>query len=165
MLTAAGSRDNTLEICGASYKKLPMYLNRQLVKILEDRGVPPSVFLALQNQAVQKLSYITKNPINAARFLDQNRIASGARVSRLIRLLNSIGLSFHHDEFLREVVETAAIIQLRDLKHRARIPIEKGFTLYGTVDETGLLKEGQIYVPTRDSDGTLNVVVGSCLVT
>lgn len=36
-----------LEICGAAFKPLPMKLNRQLIKILEDLGVPAEVFLDL----------------------------------------------------------------------------------------------------------------------
>lgn len=127
-----GSRDATLEICGASYKKLPMYMNRQLIKILEDMGARPTAFIDLQDQAVRKLSFITTHPIN---------------------------------KFLRDVVEMAAIIQVRYLKHRARIPLEKGVTLYGTIDETGLLKEREIYVPIRDVGGKLEVLTGKCMVT
>ena len=110
-----------------------MYLNRQLIKILEDMGARPTAFLELQDQAVRKLSFITTHPINAARFLEQKMIGGAARVSRLIRSLNSINLNFYNDKFLRDVVEIAAIMQIRDLKHRARIPIEKGVTLLSLI--------------------------------
>jgi len=40
MIKFQGSTDQNLEICGAAYKPLPMYLNRDFVKILEDLGVP-----------------------------------------------------------------------------------------------------------------------------
>ena len=140
-------------------------MNRQLIKILEDMGSRPTAFIDLQDQVVRKLSFITTHPINAARFLEQNMIGKAARVSRLIRAMNSINLNFYDDKFLRDVVEMAAILQVRDLKHRARIPLEKGVTLYGTIDETGLLKEREIYVPTRDVGGKLEVLTGKCMVT
>lgn len=48
-----------LEICGAAFKPLPMFLNRQLIKILEDLGVPSQVFLDLQENATRRLRYST----------------------------------------------------------------------------------------------------------
>ena len=39
---------------------------------------------------------------------------------------------------------------LRSLKYRARIPIEKGYVLYGIMDETNTLKEGEVYIATEE---------------
>jgi len=161
-----GSKDSTLEICGASYKRLPFYLNRQLIKILEDLGTPPSAFLDLQHRAINTLKHVTTHPINAARFLETNLIGVAARMPMLIRSLNAIGMNFREDRFLRDVVELAALIGVRTIKYRARILVEKGFTLYGTIDETGYLKEGEVYVPTRNNaDGKFELMLGLCLVT
>lgn len=41
---------------------------------------------------------------------------------------------------------------LRDLKYRARIPIEKGCLLYGIMDETNTLKEDEVYIATQLPD-------------
>lgn len=41
---------------------------------------------------------------------------------------------------------------LRDLKYRARIPIEKGCLLYGIMDETNTLREGEVYIATQLPD-------------
>ena len=54
-------------------------------------------------------------------------------------------LSFQDDNFLTDVVEAAVLIQLRTLKYKARIPVKDGFTLLGIMDETGILKEGEIF--------------------
>jgi len=161
-----GSQDATLEICGASYRRLLFYLNRQLIKILEDMGTPPSAFLDLQQNAISTLRHITTHPINAARFLETNTIGVAARMPMLIRSLNAIGMNFRDDRFLRDVVELAALIGVRTIKYRARILVEKGVTLYGTIDETGFLKEGEVYVPTRNNaDGKFELMLGHCLVT
>lgn len=61
-----------------------------------------------------------------------------------------IGLSFKADRFLTDIVEVAAMSNLRSLKYRARIPIEQGYLLYGIMDETNFLKEGQVYIVTED---------------
>jgi hypothetical protein len=58
-----------LEICGAAYKPLVMYLNHQFIKILEDIGVPQQNFIAVQKDALQALEMIVQHPINAASFL------------------------------------------------------------------------------------------------
>jgi len=58
-----------LEICGAAYQPLVMYLNHQFVKILEDLGVPQQNFVAVQKDALLALEMIVKHPINAASFL------------------------------------------------------------------------------------------------
>lgn len=41
---------------------------------------------------------------------------------------------------------------LRDLKYRARIPIEKGCLLYGIMDETNTLEDGEVYIATQVLD-------------
>jgi hypothetical protein len=73
-----------------------------------------------------------------------------AKVPRLFELMHYIGLSFQTDRFLTDIVEVAAMNSLRDLKYRARVPIEKGYLLYGIMDETNTLKEGEVYIVTQD---------------
>ena len=71
---------------------------------------------------------------------------------RLIQLIHYIRLPFQTDRFLTDVVEIAAMSSLRDLKYRARIPIENGCLLYGIMDETNTLQEGEVYIATQISD-------------
>lgn len=131
MIKFEGTKVSDIEICGAAFKPLPMFLNRQLIKILEDLHVPDEAFLNLQADAVEKLRMTTVSPINAATFLDRNSIGKPARTPWLIRKLWDIGLSFTDDDFLRNSVELAVLVQLRELKHRSRIRVERGVTLYG----------------------------------
>jgi hypothetical protein len=60
-----------LELCGAAYKPLSVFLNHQFIKILEDLGVPASNFQAVQEEAVNELKFLTAHPINAASFLSK----------------------------------------------------------------------------------------------
>lgn len=110
--------DTNLEICGSGLRPLPMYLNRLLIKILEDLGVESQAFLKLQEIAVENLRNTTKSPLNAASFLERTQIGKAARVSWLIRKLHYLDIDFHNDDLLRNTLELAVLVQLRELKHR-----------------------------------------------
>lgn len=58
-----------LELCGAAYRPLQVFLNHQFIKILEDLGVPARNFKAVQDEAVSTLKRMTEHPLNAASFL------------------------------------------------------------------------------------------------
>jgi hypothetical protein len=58
-----------LELCGAAYRPLNMYLNHQFIKILEDLGVPLQNFLSVQEDALKALEMIVQHPLNAVSFL------------------------------------------------------------------------------------------------
>ncbi|KAF2086223.1 RNA-directed RNA polymerase [Saccharata proteae CBS 121410] len=150
-----------IEICNSNIKSLPMYLNRQFIKILEDLGTDPKVIINLQASAVETLRRVTTSPVNAANYLEAHHIGKAARIPSLIRMLEDIGLTFNDDDFLERVVEIAALAQLRDLKHRARIPVADGVTLFGIMDESNYLKEGQIFCIMGDPNtGRRRVIVG-----
>ena len=131
MIKFEGSNATDIEVCNASLRPLPMYLNRQLIKILEDLGVPDESFLNLQANAVEKLRMTTTTAINAAYFLQGELIGKAARTPWLIRKLHYIGFSFSDDSFLRNVLEVAVLVKLRELKHRSRVLVPNGLTLYG----------------------------------
>ena len=181
MIKFGGTNVVDIEICGAAMRPLPMYLNRQLIKILEDLHVPDNSFLDLQAIAVEKLRMTTLSSINAASFLQRNHIGKAARLSWLIRKLWALGFSFSDDEFLRNTLELAVLIQLRELKYRSRIPVEKGVTVYGDspvrpryvnvltsyegiMDETGFLQEDEIYCFVQTEDGG-QLVSGNVVIT
>ncbi|KAI5248426.1 RNA-directed RNA polymerase [Aureobasidium subglaciale] len=146
-----GSGSTTLEVCGAAWRPYPMVLNRQFIKILEDLNVPLHSFMMLQNKAIEKLRSMTTNTFNASFLLNDTQTSKAARLPGLLEILADIGLDYRKDTFLRGVVEMAVISKLRDIKYKGRIPVQNGITLYGIMDETGFLREGQIYVATQSA--------------
>ena len=56
--------------------------------------------------------------------------------------MHQINLTFHEDKFLTDIVEVTAMANLRSMKYRARIPVERGYLLYGIMYETNTLLEG-----------------------
>lgn len=150
----------TLEICGAAFKPLPMVLNRQFIKLFEDLGVPISVFMDLQNTPKEKLTKMTLSANNTAAFLEDTESPSATKLPSLIRYIGQTGLDYHADPFLYSVVEMTVVSKLREVKYKGRIPVEEGVTLYGIMDEFGILKEREIYVVTEKApEGGRRVLV------
>ena len=114
-----------------------------------DLGVPLASFMDLQNAAMRRLRLMTQSAVNTGTLLDEVHTSKASGLPSLIRYLGQIGLDYHFDPFLYAAVELAVIAELRDIKHRGRIPVPKGVTLYGLPDETGILKEGEIFVITE----------------
>lgn len=165
MIKFRGSTDRNIEICSTP-GWLPMVLNRPLIKVLEDLQVKKETFMDLQRDAINELRESTRSAHLAANFLKRRGVAPASiKLPWMIEALYNIGLNFREDEFLERALELALLTALRDLKHRARIPVPDGVTLIGIVDETGFLKEGEIYCPYRFDDNEEGVVKGHVLIT
>ncbi|QSS62630.1 RNA-dependent RNA polymerase [Histoplasma capsulatum] len=148
-----------IEICGSGLKPLPFFLNAQMIKILEDLGVDESVFLRLQADEISRLRATATSTAKAARFLEDTNIAKSVGLPWLINVLEGFGLRHSNDEFLRRVMELSVLIKLRDLKYRARIRVPNAVTLFGIMDETGILKEGEVFCTSLSDKGVREVLV------
>lgn len=165
MVKFEGSTDSNLEICGAGYKALPLNLNQQLIKILEDLGTEPQIFLDLQKQALDDLEGVVQDPSTAANYLERNLAATAPKLPSLIRKIAALGFNFRDDDFMRNAVDIVALTQLRDIKYKARIPVEKGYTLLGIADTTNFLRPGEVHISVRNSRGQTYNLRGDVLVT
>ncbi|KAL5344777.1 hypothetical protein ACLOAV_010174 [Pseudogymnoascus australis] len=163
MIKFPGSDSTDIEICGAAYKPLPLYLNQQSIKILEDMGVKDEFFLDLQAKEVERLRMVTTSSVNASIFLRTQSVGDSIQLPWLIKKLDSLNLSFKADSFLRDILEITVLIELRALKHKARIPVPRGYTLHGIMDETGILEEGEIFCIV-EVNGTPKVITGKELI-
>lgn len=159
MIKFEAGLDHNIEICGSGIEKLPCYLNAPLIKILEDLGVARDVFLELQREEVESLRGVVQSPRQVASFLEQSHISKSTRLPWLVSVLKALNLRYVQDPFLKRTIELALIMKLRDLKYKARIRIPKAVTLYGIMDETGFLKEGEIFVPVMNEHSRREVLV------
>lgn len=141
-----------LEICDMANQPIPLVLNRQMIKILEDMAVPNEWFFMQQDKELERLRMITATAFNVSAFLKRKKIADQLGLPRLIRRLDLLEIDYRKDRFLCSVVEAVILRELRLLKHKARIPVEQGATLFGVVDETGFLREGDIYIAFDKAD-------------
>ena len=146
MIKFATSDMHDLEICETGSRPVALYLNRQMIKILEDMGVPDEWFFRLQNAGLQRIQEVTAKPSNTARFLRGTGVGEAIALYKLIRYCGKLEIDYRADRFLRSVVEAVVLRELRLLKHKARIPVDKGITLYGVVDESGYLEPNEVYI-------------------
>lgn len=66
---------------------------------------------------------------------------------------------------MQKAFELALLMALHDIKYRTRILVENGVTLIGVVDETGFLKEGEIYAHTETPEGDDIIIEGNVMIT
>ncbi|KAK3684108.1 RNA dependent RNA polymerase-domain-containing protein [Podospora appendiculata] len=151
-----------LEICDTASKPIPLVLNRQIVKILEDMGAPKQWFMELQDKELKRLRGITADVYNTASFLQLQSIGEAIQLPKFLRQADQMGIDYRRDSFLRAVVEVVVLKELRLLKHKARIPVRQGMTLFGVMDETGFLEEGEVYFSYNTMDGRHEEPHGSC---
>ncbi|KAJ3179528.1 hypothetical protein HDU85_004801 [Gaertneriomyces sp. JEL0708] len=131
----------TLEICSTTSRPIPMFLNRPLIKILEDLGVPDRAFLDRLQEALVEIPGTATDPSAAARFLRKS--GGGVKDMGSPRLITAL-----------------AMLVVRDVKYRARIEIPDGYTLMGVMDETGFLEPEQVFMKTHTG-----VLVGRVVIT
>lgn len=149
--------ENHVEICGIAARPLNLYLNRSLIKVLEDLGIHCNVFLEMQRVMIAELEMSLSQPLVAAKLMTQERLDS-IHMSDLLRNLCAMGLSPYDDPFIQSSIEMLALFKLRGLKYKGRIAVKNGVKLYGVMDETGYLKANEIFC-TREVDGSSQVLV------
>ncbi|EFX06378.1 RNA-dependent RNA polymerase [Grosmannia clavigera kw1407] len=152
MIKFESNETENLEICDVA-KAMPLYLNRQMIKILEDMSVPRKWFLRLQNDALQQLRLIASSAYNMAYFLKHQSVGTSIKLHKLLLLTDKLGLDYRTEPFLRRAAEAVVLRELRLLKHKARIPVPFGITLFGVMDETEFLAKGQVYVTFETKQG------------
>ena len=123
---------------------IPCYLNRQVILILSSLGIDDSVFIDFQDIMLKQLNRILFDNNIASNFLLKYfKTNYSFGMGNLI--LNST-LNFTFEPFYRNLLKSIYNYQLHDLIKKSRIFIEKGRILMGTIDETGLLKEDQVFI-------------------
>lgn len=144
---------------------LLMNYDRPLIMVLEDLGVKRENFEKLQDEAVADVKTIHTSVEAFCDILTTHSIGHRFHLSyTLKRLKEKYGLDLHTQndvpgidtQFLQQIREVAMVSVLKEIKHRARIPVPEGYLLVGVADEgpayekngykdVFTLKEGQIY--------------------
>jgi hypothetical protein len=133
-----------LELCDMASKPIELVLNRQMIKILKDMGVEEACFIGLQEKELGRIRAVTSSSYNVTKMLKRENVGEGISFPKLFCQIES--LEYRKDPFLRSVVEAVMLKILRLVRYKARIPVDEGNTLFGVMDETGYLQEGEIYV-------------------
>ncbi|CAG8471792.1 18903_t:CDS:10 [Racocetra persica] len=138
-----------LEIVKAVKNPLVAHLNRQIITVLSSLGVPDDIFIRLQNNAKADIDSMMRNPQKASEIVKRS---SGTRecshVTRTILSMIETGLMESNEPYLRGILECKRIFALKYLRYKARIPVPRGYMLFGVLDETGILEPEQVYIQT-----------------
>lgn len=158
-----------IEVVGYS-KRVPLYLNRQVISLLSGHGVPDKAFLRLQESALDLLNRAMRpNGKQAALRLLQSGTqdgghkvgASGSGVS--LSDYFHAGLTCANCEHLFNMMCAVRRQSIKEMMTRARIPVDvkNGFVALGVLDELGVLGPREIFCQYTDPhSGDVQVVEG-----
>lgn len=127
-----------------------MFLNRPLIKVLEDLGVFHTVFLSLLKEAVMQAESLKVHIRETRRQLTLHGLGGAYSVTDLVEnigallktnLISPFKESGGLATFIAESLEFAEVHILRMLKLKARIPVVLAHVGVAVADETGVLKE------------------------
>ncbi|KZT74711.1 RdRP-domain-containing protein [Daedalea quercina L-15889] len=136
----------SIEIARAFDRPGKYYLNRPLIMLLEGLGVPYDVFQSLQDDAVRDAQESTESLERSARLLEAYGLGASYRITSTMLSLHRLCVGpLTKDIFWQQMMDFAVNHVLRELKHRAHIPVPNGWTLVGAADHYGYLREGEIF--------------------
>lgn len=133
-----------------------LHLNRQAITLLSGLGVSDKVFLSLQEKMLFGLADTMVYDKEAVKVL------SALSIHIRFKQLQKRGIVFVKEPFFRSMLITIYKCKIRDLMRRARIQLswKKGRIMMGTLDDTGTLEYGQVFVqyskiPGKEQEDTI----------
>eukprot|EP01127_Copromyxa_protea_P012156 TRINITY_DN3133_c0_g1_i1.p1 TRINITY_DN3133_c0_g1~~TRINITY_DN3133_c0_g1_i1.p1 ORF type:complete len:1072 (+),score=121.07 TRINITY_DN3133_c0_g1_i1:257-3472(+) len=128
-----------LEICSYT-KPLCAFLNRQIIMLLNGLGVPDEVFLDMQKTF---LKYLEKMMVNSA--AAQRILGLYGGQYRFVKKLLEAEIPVE-EPFVQAQLAMLRECAVKDLRRKAKLPVEHGRLLMGVVDETQTLEYGQVFI-------------------
>ncbi|KAA1121944.1 hypothetical protein PGTUg99_003244 [Puccinia graminis f. sp. tritici] len=141
----------TLDIAEKFDRPFPAFLNRQLIKILEDLGISGQVFLDAQAETVAMVENSQGSMNRSSLVMERAGLGSAVELPQILKQLGRLMDSDRPEEircsFVQDSLDLLAVHCLRELKYNTRIPLPESFNLVGVADEDGCLLENQVFVP------------------
>ncbi|KAJ6604339.1 RNA-directed RNA polymerase 2 [Mycena vulgaris] len=172
MIKFADPHSHTIEIAKAFNKPGPYYLNRSLIMLLGHESRPWAAPFVYQDNAVREAKAATDSLATFARMLETHGLGTSYRLPSVLLSLTQLGIdTFSGNTFYKKMLDYSVYHVLRLLKNKAsalvpaRIPIPHGLTVVGVADVHKFLKEGEIFVCTREPDSNrLKYVEGDVVI-
>ena len=131
---------NSLEICSVA-KRLPFYLNRQVITLLSALKVPDRYFMNLLQKQIQEINDALHDSSSALKLCRYHTSSHST-----MRVMLESGCDVKKDRFLAEMVEALRNHLLLGLVKKARIFVPEAVSLVGIMDETNTLEENSVYI-------------------
>jgi hypothetical protein len=153
----------TLEVVRTS-SAISAYLNRQSITLLSALGVKDTVFTQILGDTIGDLNQMFAHPDQALKVLENSSDSFGIRT--FMADIISAGYMERQDPFIKNLINVFRLRMLKNLKEKAKLPVKKGAFLFGAIDETGVLKEGEIFcqVSSGMNQKYRRVIRGECVV-
>eukprot|EP00612_Vaucheria_litorea_P007653 CAMPEP_0171471138 /NCGR_PEP_ID=MMETSP0946-20130122/530_1 /TAXON_ID=109269 /ORGANISM="Vaucheria litorea, Strain CCMP2940" /LENGTH=833 /DNA_ID=CAMNT_0012000579 /DNA_START=190 /DNA_END=2687 /DNA_ORIENTATION=+ len=150
---------NTMEVMKTS-SCMPFFLNRPLIMLLETLKVPRSNVLHFLDIMLEKLKMMAINESVAKTVLLRygclgkgaiNDSAANAPMNVAWDLLQN-GWRFCECDHLRNLMKALQTDMLQSIKKKARVFVQDAVVLFGIMDETGFLNDGEVFVQFKQQD-------------
>jgi RNA-dependent RNA polymerase len=159
------SENCSIDIVQTSHFSLS-YLNRQIILLLSARRIPASVFHTLQNEMIDEVMSITRNPEYACQILSKFSGRSGGNGTHRLMIGFFTRFGLHTERFIRQILQSFQEFQMKRLRTKAQILVENGCMLFGVADETRTLKYEQVFIQIeRDENEKSRIIQGPVIVT
>ncbi|XP_023223830.1 probable RNA-dependent RNA polymerase 1 isoform X2 [Centruroides sculpturatus] len=163
------SPSNQLEIIKKS-QAVPVQLNRPMINILNQIGVPNKVFMKLQEEMLSTITDILTDDEKAAQYLT---FKLTLKTMTGFKEMVNVGISLTGDPFFRGLLLCFRERAIYDVMVKARLAINpnEGRNMFGVLDETATLEYGQVFIQYTkdilDQDSSTETVIktGRVLVT
>ncbi|KAI9594184.1 RNA dependent RNA polymerase-domain-containing protein [Syncephalis fuscata] len=119
-------------------------LNRQIIVLLTCLGVDGNVILNRMTEMMDRINRAMNERETAIRLLQQSG-DEYETVNRMVAMLRA-GLLDKHETYLANLLRVFRACQLRELKRKAKIPIEQSVMLLGVMDEFNILEPHEIFL-------------------
>lgn len=159
-------------------------LNRQLIIVLSTLGIDDDVFISKLHQMLENLDLAMTSETKAINMLQ--KYVDPNQMTLLLAHMVHDGFQVSKEPFVTSLLELWRAWQIKYLKEKAKIVIEKGACLFGCVDETAKLKgffkdnrppadatfeqkleylpEIFVQVSHADHKGEYNIIEGPCII-
>ncbi|RXK35060.1 hypothetical protein M231_07680 [Tremella mesenterica] len=134
------------------------FLNRQFIMIMCANGIPEQLMIDIFNDAVASIKGLRERVATKTLSRDDHKLISTCSEFPLLALIKA---GFHENPMILDICSIVETRALQDLKWRARVRLPTGVFLIGIADETGTLKEGEVFCQYQESDDTPPVIVES----
>lgn len=150
-----------MELTDQIAKYQAAFLNRQFINIMSACGVPDALFEQLFVEATQAIEGLPERAV--LRDLTKDDLVLFQQYTEF-PMVQVIDAGFARNPMIQDLARLVEARALQDLKWRARVKLDMGVYLIGVADETGLLKEGEVFVQYQVTENDEPVVVTGAVV-
>ncbi|WVQ95053.1 hypothetical protein IAU59_002145 [Kwoniella sp. CBS 9459] len=127
------------------------FLNRQFINIMCANGVPTELMVDIFNDAVSHIKGLPERVKQNQMTKDDHTLIGVCSDFPLAQLIKA---GFNKNPLVLDIAEIIECRALQDLKWRARVKLPGGVFLIGIADESGTLREGEVFCQFQEDEQT-----------